>query len=129
MNRNTLALVTSAAVAAIAGIAPAAGQEPMQPTLQGITVQHQPMPYATADRPLGDCTPPSLEPDLAVCRAVALDLRRNFTEQEIQMIFGAWSHSPEYLTSYVHLSDRYHEFLRNYEPENVNSLPLVQISQ
>ena len=48
MNRNTLALVTSAAVAAMAGIAPAAGQEPMQPTLQGITVQHQPMPYATA---------------------------------------------------------------------------------
>jgi hypothetical protein len=128
MKRTTFTLVAGASLAAMAGFA-WAGDEPTHPTLQGITVQHQPMPYATEDRPLGDCTPPSVEPDLPACRAVALALRRNFTEHEIQMIFGAWSHSPEYLASYVHLSDRYHDFLRDWEPDNVNSLPLVQTSR
>lgn len=129
MKRNTLVLVITSGLAATAGIASAAGQEPEHPTLQGITVQHQPMPYATADRPLGDCTPPSVQPDLQECRAVALDLHRNFTDREIRMIFGAWSHSPEYLSSYIHLSDRYNDFVRAYQPENVNGLPLVQTSR
>lgn len=126
MKRNTLAVVICASLAVMTGIA-SARDEPTHPALQGITVQHHPLPYATADRPLGDCTPPSTEPNLAVCQAVAADLRRNFTDHEIQMIFGAWSHYPEYLTSYAHLSDRYQDFLRNYM--SGNTYPVAQASR
>lgn len=117
MKRKTLA-----AVLVLTGFAVTTGTtwaaDDVNQSLQGITVHHRPLPYATTNRPLGDCTPPSVEPNLPICRQVAVDLNRNFTHAQIQMLFGAWTPHPEYRTSYDFLTDRYTYFLRDYEIGN-----------
>lgn len=98
---------------AIAGPAAAAGVESPSQALQGITIRgSMPPPFATEDRPLGDCTPPS---DLKSCEALHKALRAAFTPRELGMLFGAATAYPEYRTSYDFLLDRYDQFLTDYQ--------------
>lgn len=98
---------------ALAGPALAVGVESPSQALQGITVHGAtPPPFATEERPLGDCTPPS---DLPSCEALHRALRDAFTQTQLGMLFGAASSHVQYLTSYDSLMDRYQQFLTDYQ--------------
>ena len=110
--KRTLALVIGASLASIAG-AVWAGNDNTQEPLNPITVQPQAeLPFASWDNPLGDCTPPT---DLAACDALHALIRKEFSEKEIAMLFGAASSHKEYLTSYDQVRSHYARFLRDYE--------------
>lgn len=63
-----------------------------------------------------NCTPPS---DSQMCSAWHAEIRRNFTNREIGMLFGAATSYPEYKTSYSRVKDRYdrlqNEFASTYQ--------------
>lgn len=111
--KRTLTALAICAGFAVTGLAAADSMESPSQALEGITVHGAtPPPFATAKRPLGDCTPPS---DLPSCEALHKALRAAFTRRQIGMLFGAASSYPEYLTSYDALMDRYQQFLTDYE--------------
>ena len=56
-----------------------------------------------------DCTPPNASD---VCSAWHATIRRNFSNREIGMLFGAATSYPEYRTSYSQVKERY-ERLQN----------------
>ena len=68
---------------------------------------------------LEDCTPPNAN-DSAMCAAFQDAIRRNFSEREIGMLFGAATAYPEYRTSYSWVKERYQwlqeDFAANYAP-------------
>ena len=63
-----------------------------------------------------NCTPPN---DSQMCSAWHAEIRRNFTNREIGMLFGAATSYPEYKTSYSRVKDRYdrlqNEFASTYQ--------------
>ena len=64
-----------------------------------------------------DCTPPN---DSEVCSAWHAQIRSNFTQREIGMLFGAATSYPEYRTSYSKVKERYdrlqNDFAATYVP-------------
>ena len=54
--------------------------------------------------PVLDCAPPN---DSQLCSAWHAEIRRNFTNREIGMLFGAATSYPEFKTSYVWVKGRY----------------------
>ena len=51
-----------------------------------------------------NCTPPN---DSQLCSAWHAEIRRNFTDREIGMLFGAATSYPEYRTKYSSVKERY----------------------
>lgn len=64
-----------------------------------------------------DCTPPNASD---VCSAWHATIRRNFSNREIGMLFGAATSYPEYRTSYSQVKERYerlqNDFAATYVP-------------
>ncbi len=104
MKRTLFAIVIATGLAAVAGAACAAEQQP----LATVNVQD-------STRRSIDCTPPN---DSSDCAALHAQIRANFTPSEITMLFGAATSSPEYPTAYARVDARYKAFLRDYEASN-----------
>ncbi len=107
-------LLTTAICLSIAAISVHAGETR---TLSPITVKNAPSDasaavFAANGKEVVDCTPPS---DSAACSAFHREIRRNFSEREIGILFGAAGAHPEYLASYSKVTARYQHFLRAYE--------------
>jgi hypothetical protein len=102
-----------------------AAQDP-QNSLEPITVKHH---AATAVAPAAvpqagslDCTPPN---DAPACAAFHSELRRRFNERELSMLFGAATSDPAYLSSYSKVSQRYQNFLHDYNSnQNANAVAI-----
>jgi hypothetical protein len=64
-----------------------------------------------------DCTPPNASD---VCSAWHATIRRNFSNREIGMLFGAATSYPQYRTSYTQVTERYdrqqNDFAATYAP-------------
>ena len=126
MKRTLIALALCAAGFAIAGHAAETGVVTPAQALQNISIHGGVAPpFATEERPLGDCTPPS---DLASCEALHKALRAAFTRRELGMLFGAASSYPEYLTAYDFVRERYATFLNEYET-NVDYRPVAMVGK
>lgn len=63
-----------------------------------------------------DCTPPN---DARECADFHAAIRRNFSNREIGMLFGAAAAYQEYPTSYDRTRARYAAFVRNIEENGV----------
>ena len=63
-----------------------------------------------------DCTPPN---DAKECADFHAAIRRNFSNREIGMLFGAAAAYQEYPTSYDRTRARYAAFVRNVEESGV----------
>jgi len=91
-----LKIAVAAAVVVSSGLAVAQDDPELAPVIvRGIS------PAA-----LDDCTPPNAA-DTSLCAVWQDVLRRNFTEREIGMLFGAATAYPEYRTSYSRVKERY----------------------
>ncbi len=120
MKSNTR-LMFGMSLALVSGAASAANGI-YQDSLHNVTVHAHVWPYATADRPLGDCTPPS---DLPVCTDLHRQIRREFSSSDIGMLFGAATSYPQYLTSYSRVLNHYQRFLQEID---ANSNPAVAMA-
>lgn len=116
------ALMLGMSMAAVSGTA-WAGNDASQDPLNRVTVHAHPYPYATADRPLGDCTPPS---DLRICTALHQQIRKEFTRDEIGMLFGAATAYPEYLTSYSRVIEHYRKFLQDLDATTNTAVSMTE---
>ena len=127
MKRSPSALAILAGLAMTTGFAWGADSA-NNPPLQGITVRHYTLPNATADRPLGDCTPPA---DLAVCAPLHRELRARFNDAQIGMLFGAASSHMQYFTTYDFVRADYQRFLDDYvmvvDANDANRAPAVAL--
>lgn len=65
---------------------------------------------------IADCTPPN---DAKECADFHAAIRRNFSNREIGMLFGAAAAYQEYPTSYDRTRARYAAFVRNIEENGV----------
>jgi hypothetical protein len=65
---------------------------------------------------IADCTPPN---DAKECADFHAAIRRNFSNREIGMLFGAAAAYQEYPTSYDRTRARYAAFVRNVEENGV----------
>ncbi len=99
MQRYITAIAATSLLALSA--AASAGQE-----LQPVTV-HQVS--------VGGCTPPT---NAAVCESWHQEIRRNFSEREIGMLFGARTAYPEYRTSFSGVENRYNHLLNSFAAIN-----------
>lgn len=111
MKTKTISLFFGIGLAAASGIASAADQQP----LATVNVQH-------GSRLTLDCTPPN---DSADCAALHAQIRANFSQSEINMLFGAATTSKEYPTSYAKVDGRYKAFLSDYEATNSVAVVVV----
>lgn len=112
---KTRLLNIAIALSAVAGIAQA---EP-QSSLSSVVVHSE---RSSAKAPLGnrtlDCTPPN---SAVECAAFHREIRRNFTNREIGMLFGPATAYPEYLTSYDKVVRRYDAFTRAYDEQHLTA--------
>jgi hypothetical protein len=65
-----------------------------------------------------DCAPPN---SAQACAAFHAEIRRNFTQREIGMLFGGATSYPEYRTSYSRVVARYDNFARSYDQRNLTA--------
>ena len=98
MKRYT-SIVIGAGLLAMTSVANAAGE------LAPVTIHQN--AFSTAE-----CTPPN---DSKACSAFHAAIRRNFSNREIGLLFGAATAYQEYPTSNDRVRARYSEFLRNVE--------------
>jgi len=72
-------------------------------------------PVTVRDTRIADCTPPT---SYAACDAWHAQIRRNFSEREIGMLFGARTAYAEYSTSFPSVEERYNRLLASFAAQN-----------
>jgi hypothetical protein len=99
MQRYITAIAATSLLALSA--AASAGQE-----LQPVTVRQM---------PIADCAPPT---SAKTCDAWHQEIRRNFSERQIGMLFGARTAYPEYRTTFASVENRYNHLLESFAALN-----------
>jgi len=72
-------------------------------------------PVTVRDMNIASCSPPT---NAKVCDAWHAEIRRNFSEREIGMLFGARTAYPEYRTTFSSVENRYNHLLTSFATLN-----------
>ncbi len=99
MQRYIIAIATTSLLA-LSAVA-SAGQELQPVTVRSVNI--------------ADCTPPT---SAKVCDAWHAQIRSNFNQREIGMLFGARTAYPEYRTSFTSVENRYNHLLISFAALN-----------
>jgi hypothetical protein len=109
------------AIALFASAAIAAADEP-QSSLKTVTVHPGTSAAKTAVHGYTlDCTPPNTAVE---CAAFHREIRRNFSDREIGMLFGASTAYPESRSAYPQVAARYDAFSRTYDQQHLTAFAL-----
>jgi hypothetical protein len=113
--KTTLSSIAVAFSAILLSVGSARAAQDPQNSLDSITVKHSaPTAVSPASAPHAgsiDCTPPN---DAPACAAFHAELRRHFNDRELGMLFGSATADPAYLSAHSKVTERYQNFLRDY---------------
>ncbi len=112
---KTSLLSIAIALSAAASIAQADPQSPLSPVVVHSERSSVKGPHSGYTL---DCTPPNA---VAECAAFHKEIRRNFSDREIGMLFGSVTAYPESRTSYDRTARRYDAFTRAYDEQHLTA--------